>query len=85
MTAQFAPFADDSHASAVGGLNLENGQDRIAIYGNLDLTRDKAGLAHARALKAVLDAVVQALEADPHLPDQAAAPAKPGTVRNPFS
>ena len=85
MTAKFAPFADDSHASAIGGLNLENGQDRIAIYGNLDLTRDKAGLERARELKTLLDAVVQALEADPHLPGQAPAAPKPGTVHNPFS
>ena len=49
------PFADDAGSLSVEGLTLENGQERIALYGNLDLARDKARLAHARALKAVLD------------------------------
>ena len=79
------PFADDSAATAVGGLKLENGRDSIAVYGNLDLTRDKAGLAHARTLLAVLDAVVKTLEADGALPDAIPPAAKPGTVQNPFS
>ncbi len=78
------PFADDSATTAVDGLNFENGRDRIAIYGNLDLTKDKAGLAHARALLALLQAVVKTLEAEGGLPDAVAAPVKPGTVRNPF-
>ena len=78
------PFADDSASSAVGQLTVENGRDRVALYGSLDLTRDAAGLAHARALRALLDAVVRALEADPALPDQLPPPDKPTTLRNPF-
>lgn len=58
--------------------------DRVALYGTFDLTRDKQGLAHARALKALLDQVVQVLEADKALPDAVPAPAAPGTVDNPF-
>ena len=78
------PFADDSAAIEVGDLKLENGRDRIACYGSLDLTRDKAGLALARQLQAVLAAVVQALEADAALPDTIPPPKKRGTVKNPF-
>ena len=78
------PFADDSAAIEIGDLKLENGRDRIACYGSLDLTRDKAGLALARQLQAVLDAVVQALEGDAGLPDTIPPPKKRGTVKNPF-
>ena len=78
------PFANDSAAIEIGDLKLENGRDRIACYGSLDLTRDKAGLALARQLHAVLDAVVQALEGDASLPDTIPPPKKRGTVKNPF-
>jgi len=36
----------------------------------LIVTRDKAGVAHAREMKAILDAVVAALESEKGLPDQ---------------
>lgn len=78
------PFADDSAAMEVGDLKLENGRDRIACYGSLDLTRDKAGLALARQLQTVLAAVVQALEADSSLPDAIPPPKKRGSMKNPF-
>jgi len=78
------PFANDSAAIEVGDLKLENGRDRIACYGSLDLTRDKAGLALARQLQAVLAAVVQALEGDAALPDTIPPPKKRGSVKNPF-
>lgn len=78
------PFADDSAATEIGDLKLENGRDRVALYGSLDLTRDQAGLALARSLRAMMDAVVTALEQDPALPVTLPPPKKPGTVRNPF-
>ena len=83
--ATFKPFADDAAATAIGDLKIENGQDRIAVYGSLDLTRDKAGLKQARELIALLDEVVRALEADKALPERVAPPEKPATVRNPFA
>lgn len=78
------PFADDSAAMEVGDLKLENGRDRIACYGSLDLTRDKAGLALARQLHTLMAAVVQALEADSSLPDAIPPPKQRGSVKNPF-
>ncbi|HEY0206207.1 MAG TPA: hypothetical protein VGC15_18880 [Acetobacteraceae bacterium] len=79
------PFADDSAATSVGDLRLENGRDRIAVYGSLDLTRDQAGLALAREMRQVLESIIQVMEADKLLP-ASIPPAKPvGTVRNPFS
>ena len=78
------PFADDAASLSVGKLTIENGTDCIALYGTLDLTRDKQGLEHARALKALLDQAVQMLEADKALPDAVPAPATAKTVANPF-
>jgi len=79
------PFADDSAATSVGDMRLENGRDRIAVYGSLDLTRDQAGLALAREMRGVLDAAIQVLEADSALPAAVAPPKRPGKVPNPFS
>ena len=56
--ATIKPFANDSDSIGIGGLTVENGTDQIAVYGNLDITRDKAGLAAARKLKALVDAAV---------------------------
>ena len=79
------PFANDADSLGIGDLTIENGTDRVAIYGSIDLTRDKQGLQHARALKALLDAVVQELEEDKKLPDRIAPPDAPETIKNPFS
>ena len=68
----------------MGDLKFENGRDRIACYGSLDLTRDKAGLALARQMQAMLTSVIHALEADAGLPDTIPPPKKRGTVKNPF-
>src|SRR5919202_1351227 len=76
MTHTLTPFADDAASLSIGEMTLENGQERLALYGNLDLTRDKQGLQHARALKTVLDQVVRVLEADKALPDRIAPPEK---------
>lgn len=84
MTSKLIPFADDAGSVSIGKLTIENGTDRIALYGSLDITRDKPGLAHAITLKALLDQVVQRLEADSSLPDAIAPLASARTVANPF-
>ncbi len=84
MIPDLKPFADDSAAIEIGDLKLENGRDRIACYGSLDLTRDRAGLELARQLQALLGSVVQALEADGELPDTIPPPKRRGTTKNPF-
>jgi len=78
------PYADDAAAMTIGDLTLENGQDCVAVGGSLDLTRDKAGLAHARELKAAVDAIVHALESDTALPDKVAPRKATTEVKNPF-
>jgi hypothetical protein len=84
MQKTISPFANESESLGIGDLTIENRTDRIAIYGSIDLTRDKAGLEHGRMLKAVLDKVVQALETEKNLPDKIAPPDTPDEVANPF-
>ncbi len=78
------PFADDAASVSIGKLTVENGTDRIALYGSLDIPRDQQGLAHARALLVILQATVQLLEGEKGLPAAVPPPAKPRTVANPF-
>ena len=79
------PFADDSSSASVAELTIENGTDKIALYGNLDITRDKAGLVLARELTAYLGRIVSTLQADVNLPDKISPNRATKTVRNPFS
>jgi hypothetical protein len=84
MTAFFA-FQNESDVLTFDGLKIENRTDRVSIYGSFALTRDQAGLAAAKELKAVLEGIVAALEGEPDLPVKVA-PAEPTiTVKNPFA
>lgn len=78
----FKPFANSSDSIGIGELTVENRTDRIECYGNLTLTKDKAGLALAKELKKMADAVVQSLEGQ-NLPDTLPPP-KNDKVKNPF-
>ncbi|MCD2516813.1 hypothetical protein LQ564_10880 [Massilia sp. G4R7] len=79
----FTPYANEADVVEIGDLMLENRLDRITISGDVDLTRDKAGLEQARRLHALLGAVVAALEAQ-DLPDRLPPP-DVKTVDNPFA
>lgn len=81
---ELRPYADDAASVGIGDLTIENGREQVSLHGSLDLTRDQAGLEQARALKALLDQVVQVLESDKDLPAKLPPPDKPGTVQNPF-
>lgn len=79
----FKPFADDSGALTLGGLTVENGTDEISFSGGVTLDRD--GLAHARRLKEVVDAIVADLEARKELPARVERGTDaPTMVDNPF-
>ncbi len=84
MSSTLKPFADDAASLGIGGLTVENGADSIAIYGQTDLTRDRAGLERARALSRLLNDIVKALESDKSLPERIAPPDEPDEVENPF-
>ena len=79
----FTPYANEADVLEIGDLMLENRLDRITISGDVDLTLDKAGLADARRLHALLGAVVDALEGR-ELPDRLPPP-DVRTVDNPFA
>lgn len=78
----FVPYANEADVVQVGNLMLENRLDRITVSGDVDLTMDAAGLAHARRLHEILAAVVERLEAAP-LPERLPPP-DVKTVDNPF-
>jgi hypothetical protein len=78
-------YANESDSIGIGGLTIENRTDRVSVYGSIDLTRDKHGLDQAQALRALMDLVIAALEADKELPAHVAPPEKPDKVKNPFA
>ena len=81
---KFAPFKNESDSVTLGDLTIENREDHIAIYGRLAVTRDRAGLEAAKALKALLGKIVKELENGPDLPVQVAAAEPSKKVKNPF-
>ena len=66
----FKPFVNGTESHAIHDLTLENQEDCVSIYGNLQLTKDQAGLQAAKALQAFLNAVVSALENEDNLPEK---------------
>ena len=83
MGTKFEPFANESDAVGIGELNLENRMDRVSIFGSVDITCDKDGLARIRILKEIVDATAKALAAR-ELPDKVSV-IPPGKVDNPFA
>jgi hypothetical protein len=81
---EFKPYANEADVVTVGDLSVENRLDRVTLQGDVELTKDRRGLALARHLKAVLDATVRALEADKALPEVVEV-VKPQSVKNPFA
>ncbi len=79
----FTPFADESTTLQIGDLNIENRTDRVSLFGSVDITRDKIGLALAQELKVRIDHLVEVLESD-HLPEMLDV-VSPTQVQNPFA
>jgi hypothetical protein len=80
----FSPFKNESDAVTFGDLKVENREDRVAIYGSLAITRDRAGLANAKALQSLLERIVRELETGNDLPITVAAAEPAVKVKNPF-
>ncbi len=80
----FSPFKNESDAVTLGNLKIENREDHVAIYGSLAITRDRTGLAAAKALQSLLEAIIKELEAGHDLPITVAAAEPPEKVKNPF-
>jgi hypothetical protein len=65
----FKPFEQGDQSSAIYDLTLENQVDCVSLYGNLQITKDQAGLKAAKALQSFINEVVMVLEAQ-SLPEQ---------------
>lgn len=88
MPHAFRPYENEADVLQVSGLNVENRLDRIAVFGSVDFTRDKAGLRLATALERVLDAVILKLqeeERDNSLPETIPVPKTAKFVKNPLA
>ena len=79
----FKAFEQGAESHAIHDLTLENDLDRISIYGNLQIHKDQAGLAAAKALQVYLNDIVKALEAEENLPERLES-ALDDEVENPF-
>lgn len=79
----FKPYEEGDESHAIHDLTLENAIDCVSIYGNLQLTKDQAGLQAAKVLQAFLNDVVTALEAQTDLPEQISRDDE-GEIENPF-
>ena len=66
----FKPFVNGNESHAIHDLTLENQEDCVSIYGNLQLTKDQTGLQAAKALQNYVNAIVIALENEPNLPEK---------------
>lgn len=78
----FKPFEKGTESSVIEDLTLENDVDRVSIYGNLQITKDKVGLEQAKALQSFVNDVVAALEKE-ELPEKIERPAEQ-EINNPF-
>ena len=81
--AMFKPFENATASHAIHDLTLENQEDCVSIYGNLQLTKDQAGLQAAKLLQAFLNDVVSALENEQNLPEKIE-PQDEQEIENPF-
>lgn len=83
MSDDFKPYANESDVIRIDHLEIENRVDRVTLMGDVVLTKDKAGLALAKELQALLGEIIQSLESDEKLPD--VVELKPATESdNPF-
>ena len=79
----FKPFENGTESHSIHDLTLENDVDRVSLYGNLQIAKDKAGLASAKALQAYLNEIVAYLEKQTDLPDELEVNAE-NEIENPF-
>jgi hypothetical protein len=82
-TKPFMAFQNETDSFQIGDITVENRLDRISIYGSLDITKDKRGLADALVLKRIIDASIEEMKRDKNLPDKIDI-LQTNTVPNPF-
>lgn len=83
------PYQNNAQSMQVGNLIIENQEDKISIYGDIDVYQNAQGLKNAKMLQALFTDIVQALEKQETTankePDSTAnLPNSPKRVTNPF-
>lgn len=84
MTQAFEPYANEADVLHIGDLEIENRLDRVALTGDVVLTKDKAGLMLAKELQTLIGRIVNALESEKQLPEIVELKMSE-TVKNPFA
>lgn len=56
------PYKNESESCQIDALTIENRLDQISLYGKIDLTKDKRGLADAIALANIVNRAVTELQ-----------------------
>lgn len=56
------PFANNHQSMQIGKLVIENQEDKIIIYGDIELTLDVTGYQQAQQLQELTTKIVQAFE-----------------------
>lgn len=79
----FKAFEKDGQSFSVGDLTFENNVDRLAIYGSVNIEKDRAGLKKAIELQHILNDLVATLNAETDLPE-AIEKLAVKQVKNPF-
>ncbi|MFT9297353.1 MAG: hypothetical protein ABF542_04505 [Gluconobacter sp.] len=81
----FIPFLDAGESVQIDDLTIENGEERIAVYGRLEIRRDRIGLQDIQALKAQVDAIARELEGSAHLPERVRSAQQMSVMPGPFT
>lgn len=79
----FKAFENSTESHSIHDLTLENGEDRINIYGNLQIAKDQDGLQAAKILQTYFNDIVKVLEQEANLPEKISTETE-GEVENPF-
>lgn len=79
----FKAFENGTESHSIHDLTLENGEDRINIYGNLQIAKDQDGLQAAKILQTYFNDIVKVLEQEANLPEKISTKTE-GEVENPF-
>jgi len=56
------PFANNHQSMQIGELVIENQQDKIIIYGDIELTLDETGYQQAQQLQMLATKIIKAFE-----------------------
>ncbi|OTG84980.1 hypothetical protein [Acinetobacter sp. ANC 4648] len=79
----FKAFENGTESHAIHDLTLENQEDCVSIYGNLQITKDQCGLKAAQVLQAYINEIVAILEKEQNLPEKIVQQHE-GEIENPF-